>query len=243
MASRAPSSPSISAPLPEQAGPTDASGRPCYSSPVPSAGKPGATRAAIDPLEPGKRWTRDEYLAFEREAEAKHEFSDGRVFAMAGASVPHDRLAGTIRRLLGNALASEPCDVFSSDVRVVTALGKYYYPDASALCGPLELEEGVAPDTLLNPQVIVEVLSPSTEANDRDEKFAAYRTIDSFKEYVLVSQEEVLVEHFVREPDDSWTKTELRAGEELELSSLNCKIQVDEIYAKAFKARRRGGSP
>jgi Uma2 family endonuclease len=186
-----------------------------------------------------KTWTAEEYLAFERRSETKHEYAGGKVTAMAGASRAHNLLVLNISHLLAGALADRPCEAYPSDMRVrIPATGDYRYPDASALCGPPEFEDQEF-DTLTNPEVIFEVLSESTEDRDRGEKFDDYRSIAALKEYVLVSQQEVLVERFTRQADGSWTKREFGAGDVFELSSVRCTLEVDEIYRKVFSAPKR----
>jgi Uma2 family endonuclease len=121
----------------------------------------------------------------------------------------------------------------------IPATGLYTYPDASALCQRPEFDDHHA-DTLINPEVVFEVLSESTEAYDRGDKFEQYRSIPSFKEYLLVSQHKIRVEHFVRQADGSWNMRVLRAGARVEIASLRCALAVDEIYRKVFDA---GGMP
>jgi Uma2 family endonuclease len=180
--------------------------------------------------------TPDEYLAMERSSLEKHEYCDGEVFAMAGASKEHNLIVGNVVTALNNALRRRPCEVYPSDMRVkIPATGLYTYPDASVACHRPAFEDDTA-DTLLNPQVIVEVLSDSTEDYDRGTKFKNYRTIPSFVDYVLVSQAEVLVEHHVRQPDGSWLMREHRAGGRVELVSIGCGIDVDDLYLKVFSA-------
>jgi Uma2 family endonuclease len=133
-----------------------------------------------------------EYLALERSSREKHEYCDGEVFAMAGASREHNLIVANVVGELRAALRHRPCEVYPSDMRLkVPAAGTYSYPDASALCGSAEFEDAEV-DTLLNPAVIVDVLSESTEDYDRGTKFKNYRSIPSFREYVVVSQTEVL---------------------------------------------------
>jgi Uma2 family endonuclease len=177
-----------------------------------------------------------EYLALERSSPEKHEYCDGEIFAMAGASEAHDLIVANVVGELRAALRHRPCKVYPSDMRLkVPATGLYTYPDASALCGLAELEDTEV-DTLLNPAVIVEVLSASTEDYDRGTKFKNYRSIPSFREYVVVSQAEVLVEHHVRQADGSWLMREHRAGERFELAALGCGLAVDELYLKVLGA-------
>lgn len=184
-------------------------------------------------------WTPEEYLAWERSSDEKHEYFDGEVFAMAGASEEHNLIVTNIVATLWIALRQRPCKVYPSDLRVkIPSTGLYTYPDASVLCDRPEFEDDAA-DTLLNPQVIFEVLSEFTEDYDRGTKFKHYRSITSFREYVLVSQTEILVEHSTRQDDGSWLLRDHHAGGRLVLASTGCEIAVDELYLKVFS----GGLP
>lgn len=180
-----------------------------------------------------EKWlTPAEYLAQERLAERKSEYLDGRVYAMAGAGRAHNLISVNIARHLGNQLAGRPCETYIADMRVkVSASGLYTYPDVTVACGAIQLEDQHA-DTLLNPSVIVEVLSPSTEKYDRGEKFAHYRRLPSLQEYVLVTQERMRVEHYARS-GDQWVLTELNQPDAvLELPSIQCHVLLQDIYDK-----------
>jgi Uma2 family endonuclease len=178
--------------------------------------------------------TAREYLAWERQQPTRHEFFQGEVFAMGGATREHNLLVVNITAELRNALRKKPCETYPSDMRVkVPATGLYTYPDASVVCGKPEFEDG-ALDTLLNPLVLVEVLSDSSERYDRGKKFEQYRSIPSLTDYVLVAQDHVLVEHFRRGEGDTWVLREVRAGGRVELSGPECALEVDEIYLKVF---------
>lgn len=169
-----------------------------------------------------------EYVALERASESKHEYVDGEVYAMAGGTPEHGRLATRVARQLGAALEGRPCDTFSSDVRIhVAATGRSTYPDLSVVCGPLERADGDE-DAITNPTLIVEVLSDSTESSDRGDKWAHYQRIPSLREYVLVSQREKRVEVF-RRFEDGWTYHSSRAGV-LPLPGLGASLDVDELY-------------
>ena len=181
-----------------------------------------------------RTWAQAEYLAAERSSPIKHELHDGELFAMAGASEAHNLIVANVVGEMRSALRHRPCKVYPSGMRVkVPATGLYTYPDASITCDRPELEDDEA-DTLLNPQVIFEVLSDSTEDYDRGTKFKNYRTIPSLRDYVLVSQHEVLVEHFVRQPDGAWLLREHRAGAQLTLTATGVVVDVDELYLKVF---------
>jgi Uma2 family endonuclease len=179
-----------------------------------------------------KRYTPEEYLALERKAKYKSEYSNGFITAMSGASREHNLIAGNIHAVVWIQLADRPCEVYQGDMRVRTSpTGLYTYPDVVAFCGePQFLDEEV--DTLLNPTLIVEVLSPSTREYDRGDKFEQYQTIESLREYVLVSQDEVLVEHFVRQGQE-WVRSEIRdMTETLVLESIGCAVPLRQIYQK-----------
>lgn len=170
-----------------------------------------------------------EYLAAERDAPVKHEFLHRQVWAMAGGSVEHGRLAVAVSTALSNALRGKPCVVFSSDVRVrIESTDRATYPDATVVCGPRATAPD-DPDALINPVVLVKVLSDSTEADDRGEKFAHYRRLASLEEYVLVSQRERRIEVFRRE-GNHWSLYEAGPTESIELSSIGATLAVDEIY-------------
>lgn len=175
----------------------------------------------------------EDYLAIDREAETRSEYFDGEIFAMSGGSRAHSRLAVNIASFLNTKLSGRPCEVFNSDLRVkIEASNLYTYPDISVVCGgPRFLDE--RQDTLLNPVLIVEVLSPSTERYDRGVKFRHYRQIPSLMEYVLVSQDEAQIERFLRTETGDWT---LRVASGLEsriqLASIGEELPLAEIYEK-----------
>jgi Uma2 family endonuclease len=175
--------------------------------------------------------TPQEYLAKERAAEFRSEYLRGEMFAMAGASWEHtlvkDNLAGELR----NQLKGGPCRALTSDMRVkVDATGLYTYPDIVIVCEEPQFEDKVF-DTLLNPRVVVEVLSDSTEKYDRGAKFGHYRHVPSLQEYVLVSQDRPLVERYVRQADESWLLTVFGdRAKTFELASVPVRIPLEEIY-------------
>jgi Uma2 family endonuclease len=173
----------------------------------------------------------EEYLAFERAGEAKHEFYDGQVFAMAGTSLNHARVAKNILKRVDSQSASTGCEAFSGDIRVkVNAQGFYTYPDIVTVCGAPELEDDVL-DTLLNPKVIFEVLSPSTEAYDRGSKFALYQGLDTLTDYILVAQDRCRVEHFEREDAGHWRLSVYDSIEQsLNVRSIGCEIPLSAIF-------------
>ncbi|HVG43258.1 MAG TPA: Uma2 family endonuclease [Longimicrobium sp.] len=176
--------------------------------------------------------SRAEYLALERRASEKSEYVDGRIYAMAGTSRFHNLIVINIVRELATQLRDRPCETYASEMRVkVQRTGMYTYPDVVAVCEEPRLEDAEL-DTLLNPSVIVEVLSPSTESYDRGEKFAHYRRLESLREYVLVAQTIRRIEHFRRE-GDHWVFTEISDPDgELALPSLGCVLRLADIYQR-----------
>ena len=176
--------------------------------------------------------TEEDYLALERAASSRSEFLDGEMFAMAGGSPMHSLIAANVIRELGNHLRSGPCRPFTSDLRLkVEATGLYTYPDVSVLCGPLQYAAGTD-DTVVNPTVLVEVLSDATEGYDRGEKFRHYRQMPALQEYLLVSQRQPRIEQFLRRPGDEWT---LRTAEgrdaALLLPALGVTLALREVFA------------
>lgn len=182
-----------------------------------------------------RTWTPAEYLARERASSERHEFLAGEVFAMAGATFEHNKIVGNLVGELRSALRQRPCDVTPSDMRVkIPAFGLYTYPDVTVVCGDPQFEDEVR-DTLLNPTVIIEVLSESTEAYDRGKKFRYYRSIPSLREYVLVAQDAISVERYTRGDGGVWSLQESGAGDTLVLASIGCEVPVGEIYLKVFR--------
>jgi Uma2 family endonuclease len=181
---------------------------------------------------PKRKLTPAEYLAIERKAEFKSEFLDGEMFAMAGASFAHNAIKDNLIVQLGSQLKGGPCRTLSSDMRVkVSATGLYTYPDVIILCGPAELEDANG-DTLLNPQVIIEVLSESTAGYDQGRKYRHYQRLESLREYILVAQDEPAVERRVRQSRWDWLQTTFAGLDgELELATVPAKIPLADIYA------------
>ncbi len=180
-----------------------------------------------------KKFTPLEYLALERTADYRSQYFQGEIFAMAGGSPRHSLIQTNLTGELREALKGNPCTAHNSDLRIlVSPTGLYTYPDASIVCGSLELADGQK-DVVTNPTVLFEVLSDSTEAYDRGQKFGHYRQIESLQEYVLVSQSEALVERFQRNPDNTWTLTESRGlNAQLALNSVGITIPLCEIFDK-----------
>ena len=177
-----------------------------------------------------KKMTYAEYLAFEEASADKHEFLNGEVFAMGGGTLQHGALAVAFSAALVKALGDRPCRVYSSDVRVrILATGLTTYPDLSVACGKAETDTE-DPHALVNPVLIVEVLSDSTEAYDRGEKAAHYRRIPSLKELVFVSQHGPRVEVFRRTEGGRWELCEYERGAICELASVGANVNVNDVY-------------
>lgn len=177
--------------------------------------------------------TPQEYLAYEREAATKSEYYAGQLFALAGASKKQSAIVPNLLYLLVGQLKARPCEVFSNHMRIkVSATGLYTYPDVVVVCGAPRFDDDQE-DTLLNPTVIIEVLSKSTEAYDRGEKFAQYRTLESLRDYLLIAQDIARIEHFVRQADDSWLFTE-RSGLDgaVVIPSIQCQLRLADVYDK-----------
>ena len=176
--------------------------------------------------------TPEQYLARERLATYKSEYRHGQVYAMSGASRPHCMIAANLSRHIGNQVADRGCGVFIADMRVrIPATGSYNYPDLVVVCEEPRMEDRVF-DTLLNPAVLVEILSPSTEHLDRGVKLDEYRQIDTLRDYVLVAQDRVRVEHHRRE-GDRWPLTILEGpGAVLRLPSVGAEVPLRDIYAR-----------
>ena len=179
-------------------------------------------------------WKPEQYLAWERMQPQKHEFHHGEAFAMAGATFEHNQVVINVGSELRSLLRQKHCRVCASDLRVkVPATGLYAYHDVSVVCGRPEFEDDKL-DTLLNPLILVEVLSKSTADYDRGTKFTSYRTIASLRDYVLISTDQVLVEYHTRKDDDSWVLREFKAGQRFTLESVGGALAIDELYLKVF---------
>ena len=191
-------------------------------------------------VQPKTRYTLQEYLDLERSREARHEFLNGDVFAMGGASWPHALIVSNLIASLKTPLRKRGCHVTSNDLRVkVSVTGLYTYPDITVVCGKPQLEQ--PGDTLLNPQAIVEVLSDSTEAYDRGKKFEHYRAIESLTDYLLVSQNEVLVEHYSRQPDGRWIYSAAnKVADSVPVATLDCVLSLAEVYDNVEGLSARG---
>jgi Uma2 family endonuclease len=182
--------------------------------------------------------TEEEYLAFERASESRHEYQSGRIYSMAGASREHNLITGNVAGELRSQLKGKPCETYSNDMRVrISRTRLYTYPDVVVVCGkPVFIDD--YNDTLINPTLIVEVLSPTTEAYDRGEKFRDYRTIESFSEYVLIAQNKMAVDHFVKQ-NNIWVIKEVE--QKVRLVTISCTLSLADIYDRVeFEAEGDG---
>ena len=177
--------------------------------------------------------TPEQYLHRERNAEFRSEYLRGEMFAMAGASANHNLIVGNCVQNIGQQLKKKPCRVYPSDLKLrIQATGLYTYPDLSVVCGEPQLESDHG-DVLLNPVVLIEVLSDSTEAYDRGKKFEHYRTIPSLKHYVLVAQDRHSIDCFSLNPDGSWSLTACQTPTGMvELAAIDSQLSAVEVYDK-----------
>lgn len=172
----------------------------------------------------------EEYLAFERSANVKHEYLDGEILAMTGATPEHNRICASVIALLSNRLAGRPCVVFTSDQRVrITGVNVETYPDVSVVCGKLKRhpQDRLA---LANPVLLVEVTSPSTASYDRGEKLDYYKRLPSLREVVIVSHSSRRVDVVRRERVGRWASESFTRGDSVVLASLDCELPIDAIY-------------
>jgi Uma2 family endonuclease len=181
-----------------------------------------------------QRYTVSEYIAFEESSDIRHEYLDGEILAMAGGSFEHSIISVNIAAEIRFALKGKPCRVAESNLRVRTPrYGRYVYPDAQVFCGPPKFDtDDLKHLTILNPRVVIEVLSPTTEAYDRGDKFSQYREIESFEEYILISQDRPNFESILRQSDGAWS-FQTHSGLETAaiIRCLNVQIPMAEIYA------------
>jgi Uma2 family endonuclease len=201
------------------------------------AARPASERTAVAvPVSPGRpqyRYTVEQYLAFERGSPTKHEYYDGNIYAMTGASRRHVLIVTNLISSLATRLRDRPCEVYGTDMRLkVRETGLYTYPDVAVACGEPQFEDREV-DTLLNPQVVIEVLSKSTRDYDLSGKFEHYVNVASLGDYVLISQDDCHVEHRVRQSDNSWITSEHRRPDAVVvLSSIGCELPLSEIYRR-----------
>ena len=179
---------------------------------------------------PTSRVTVASYLSAERTAVTKSVLWDFETFAMASGTQQHNLLTAAMLRELGTRLRGKPCRTYASDQRIrLPSLGRYVYPDASVTCPPVEVDESDT-DTICNPRLVVEVLSDSTEAFDRGDKFLAYRSITSLTDYLLVSQHEVRIEHFHRQDEVTWVLRTYGPEQVVAIAALGVELPVSDVF-------------
>lgn len=177
----------------------------------------------------------EEYLEMERASTEKHEYYKGEVFAMSGASLKHNRIQSNLIGEIHHYLKGKSCDVFGSDLRIhIPSNTLFTYPDAVIVCGDLQLLDDSF-DTILNPTVVFEILSPSTQSYDRGDKFNLYRNIDSLKEYILIASETISIEQYIRQENGQWVLGELKNEEDvMRLGSIGFELPLTDLYRGVF---------
>ena len=180
-----------------------------------------------------KKISSQEYLEIERKAQFKSEFYNGEMFALAGASFIHNKISSNIHISIGGQLKNKNCGIYQSDLKVKEQTsGLFTYPDLVVICGEPEFYDN-GKDVVLNPTVIMEILSPSTENYDRGFKFELYRKLKSLKDFFLVSQEKVFIEHYSKNTDNSWTLNEYNNKEQsIIIKSIDCNLKLEDVYYK-----------
>ena len=181
---------------------------------------------------PKRLFTPEEYLALEIKADYKSQYVAGEIYAMAGAEPEHIEITDNLTAMFRSRFRGRPCRSYSSELRVRVKAGDLWtYPDLTVVCGERRFDRSSDPASLLNPQVIFEVLSPSTEAFNRGDKFARYQCLESLTDYVLVASNRMRVEHFNRQPDDRWLLTTYTLPDHrLVLASVDAELPLAEIY-------------
>ncbi len=184
-------------------------------------------------VQPKPYITPEEYLAKERMADYKSEYYKGEIFAFAGASRKHILIVSNLISIIHPQLRKRNYEIYSNDMRVkVNTTGLYTYPDVVVVCGKPQFEDDEN-DILLNPIVLIEVLSPFTENYDRGTKFEHYRTINSLSDYILVAQDKIHLEYYVRQSDRSWLFSEFKfVKDKFQIQSIGCELSLKEIYEK-----------
>lgn len=179
--------------------------------------------------------TEEEYLAIERQAEFRSEFYNGEMFALAGATRRHNRIVTNLVTALDNQLRERPCNVYSSDLRVrIQSTGLFTYPDVVVTCGEEMFVDDGQSDILVNPTVVIEVLSDSTEAYDRGKKFEQYQSVESLTAYILIAQHSARIEQYVRQESGRlWTYSEAHEiGETIRIEAIACDLKLADVYSK-----------
>jgi Uma2 family endonuclease len=178
--------------------------------------------------------TDQDYLRAERQAFEKSELIGGEIVAMAGASDKHNLISSNLFGEVWSRLKNSSCRIFSSDMRVKAKKGSYYYPDLVVVCGDRKYEDSKK-DSLLNPKVIIEILSKSTKLKDRNEKLDSYTALESLTDYILISQDEMRIEHFIKNGEKEWKVRFLtEKSDKLILESINCEVLVEEVYQESL---------
>lgn len=196
---------------------------------------PCATLTSSMQLAPRHQYSFQDYLELEEVAGTRHEFYDGEIYAMAGGSPEHAAMGAAVTAILGRQLGSGPCRVYSSDLRLrVVATGLATYPDVAVICGRSE-RDASSRTHVINPKVLVEVLSPSTASYDRGEKLQHYRQIPSLEAVVLIDHEAPRIELWTRGPQ-GWTARPFSSGDVVPLEAIGCTLPLDEVYAAAREA-------
>lgn len=182
---------------------------------------------------PKERFTIEEYIDFDKNSEERWEYFDGFLVTLSGGTLTHNRIARNLTTGLTNRLAGGGCEVLPADMRIkVPKAPPYRYADVVVVCGEPVIESIQGLDVLVNPTLIIEILSESTEAYDRGKKFNSYQSIDSFMEYLLVAQDRPYVTHYVRQADGAWLRSDIEGlDREVELVTIPCSIPMSEIYA------------
>lgn len=180
---------------------------------------------------PVPKMSLEEYFEFDRNSEGNYEYFDGEVFEMSGVSPNHARIERNLTVKTSAKAAEKGCEVFPANLRIkVPALPTYRYPDLSIACGEAKFEKMGGLDCLVNPILLIEILSGSIESYDRGEKFRQYKSIESFREYILISSESKNVTHFLKHNERFWMQSDYEAGESLRIETLDYDLSVDEIY-------------
>ncbi|MEW6212525.1 MAG: Uma2 family endonuclease [Acidobacteriota bacterium] len=183
---------------------------------------------------PQRHYSLDEYFAVEASSSIKHEYYDGEIFAVAGASVAHNHISANVLAALRVGLRGSDCSAFGGDLRVKTRSGLYTYPDVMVICGKIELTRD-QPDTATNPCAIIEVLSDATQNYDRGDKFTLYKTIPALRDYLLIDQKKIFVEHFRLNKRGVWKAASFpKLSEEVSLSAIDVALPLSEIYERVF---------
>lgn len=178
-----------------------------------------------------RKYTPEEYLALEEKAEFRSEYDDGEIVAMAGGSLNHIQITANLTVFLDSKIRQKGCRVLPTDVKIrVESISKFYYPDVTIVCEKPAFYRART-DTIVNPKLLIEVLSDSTEARDRGEKFFAYQTLESLQEYVLVSQDKYLIETFTKQTDGSWRYlATIGLSNKVYFESVDVELELEKIY-------------